>query len=141
MSTFVFIGSIFWGLLAAQFLVQAILSFAVACVYLYAIFFSRVKKQITVAGFTTSLAQAMLFGVLFIGGFWLFTAYVRPDVNWTACVVAFSFSFVYCVVQMPDKILVARLCAMKPPFAEAARAHGSRDEVVASARKYKTDNP
>jgi len=48
-------------------------------------------------------------------------------------------SIVYCVLQIPDKVLVARLCAWKPFFAEAMRAR-PQSEQLAFARRV-TKNP
>ena len=48
------------------------------------------------------------------------------DANWIAGLVAFVVTFIYCAMQVPDKILAARMCAMKPFFAEAARAQGMK---------------
>jgi len=64
MTAFLFIGSIIWGSLAAQFLVQAISSFACGCIHLYGLLFSRVKKRLNAIFIGTALTQALLFAVL-----------------------------------------------------------------------------
>jgi hypothetical protein len=126
MWTVYLIGAIFWGALSAQFLVQSISSFATATVYLYGLFFSRVKKNITASGFAAAITQAVLFAIFLIGGFWLIASYTHIghavwNMNYTAGLVAFVISFIYCFVQVPDKLYIARLCAMTPYFAERAR--------------------
>jgi len=127
MSAFLLIGLIVWGALAAQFLVQTISSFVCACIYLYGLLFSRVKKRLNAIFFATALTQALVFALLFAGGFLLVALFVEPpawNAHWIAGLVAFAISFIYCAMQVPDKILAARMCAMKPIFAETARALG-----------------
>ena len=122
-----FIISIVWGSLAAQFLVQTISSFASACIYVYGLLFSRVKKRLNASFFGTALTQAVLFAVLFVSGFWLVGLFVEhpvPVANWIAGFVAFIVTFAYYAVQVPDRIRAARMCAMKPLFAEFAKARG-----------------
>jgi uncharacterized protein with PQ loop repeat len=124
-----FIISVVWGSLAAQFLVQTISFFTSACVYLYGLLFSRVKKRLNAPFFGTALTQAALFAVLFVGGFWLIGLFVEhpvPVANWITGFVAFIVTFTYYAVQVPDKIRVARMCAMKPLFAEFAKAQGMK---------------
>jgi hypothetical protein len=70
-----------------------------------------------------------LFAVLFVGGFWLIGLFVEhpvPVANWITGFVAFIVTFTYYAVQVPDKIRVARMCAMKPLFAEFAKAQGMK---------------
>jgi hypothetical protein len=124
-----FIISIVWGSLAAPFLVQTITSFTSACIYLYGLLFSRVKKRINVIFFGKALTQAALFAVLFVGGFWLVGLFIEhpvPVANWIAGFVAFTVTFAYCAIQVPDKIRAARMCATKPWFAELAKAQGMK---------------
>ena len=120
MSLFLFIGSIIWGGLAAQFLVQAISTFISACIFLYGLLFSRVKKKLNAIFFSSALTQAAVFAVLLVGWVGLLVGY--GNVNWTAGSVAFVVSFIYWAIQVPNKILAARMCAMKPLFAEMARS-------------------
>jgi hypothetical protein len=122
MSLFLFIGSIIWGGLAAAFLVQAISSFISACIFLYGLLFSRVKKKLNAIFFSSALTQAAVFAVLLVGWVGLLVGY--GNVNWTAGSVAFVVSFIYWAIQVPNKILAARMCAMKPLFAEMARSVG-----------------
>src|SRR5215469_3789554 len=134
MSVLLFIGSFAWDALTAQFLVQILSSFTSACIYLYGLLFSRVKKRLNAIFFATSLTQALVFAILLVGGFWLIDLY-PSNADLAASAGAFVCYFVYCVLQVPDKILVARTCAMRPFFAEAARARRlSPNEVAAFAR-------
>lgn len=135
MSLLLLIASIVWGALTAQLLVQILSSFTTAGIYLYGLLFSRVKKRLNAIFFITSLTMAMVFAVLLAGGFWLIDLYVPypSNADLIAALVAFLFYLVYCLVQVPDKMLVARMNAMRPFFAEVARAL-SPDEVAAFAR-------
>jgi hypothetical protein len=129
-----FIISVVWGSLAAQFLVQTISSFTSACIYLYGLLFSRVKKRLNAIFFGKALTQAALFAVLFVGGFWLVGLFVEhpvPTGNWIAGFIAFIVTFAYCAIQVPDKIRAARMCAMKPLFAEFASAQGMKAALKA----------
>jgi hypothetical protein len=114
MSAFLFIGSIVWGALTAQFLVQILSSFTTAGIYLCGLLFSRVKKRLNAIFFITSLTMAVVFAVLLAGGFWLIDLYIPypSNADLIAALVAFLFYLVYCLVQVPDKILVARMNAM-----------------------------
>ena len=137
MWTVYLIGAVFWGALSAQFLVQTISSFTTALIFLYGLFFSRVKKNITASGFAANITLAGLFAVFLLGGFWLIASYTPLDhagwnLNYTGGLVAFVISFIYCFIQVPDKIYIARLVAMTPYFAERAR-------FVAPNRKLTTD--
>jgi hypothetical protein len=138
MPALLFIGSIVWGAITAQFLVQTLSSFASAGIHLYGLLFSQVKKRLNAIFFASSLTQAVVFAVLLVGGFWLIDLYIPHPSNadLIAALVAFAFCFVYCLAQVPNKILVARMCAMRPFFAEAARARRlSPNETAAFARK------
>jgi uncharacterized membrane protein len=120
-----FIGSVIWGSLAAQFFVQVISSFVTAAIFLYGLAFSRVKRKLNATFFASAFTQTVFFAGLFVGGFVLIGLLVHPDVsrkaNFIAGTVAFVITLIYCFIQAPDKILVARLCAMTPRFAERAR--------------------
>src|SRR6516164_8470021 len=113
MSVLLFIGSFAWGALTAQFLVQILSSLTSACIYLYGLLFSRVKKRLNAIFFATSLTQAVVFAILLVGGFWLIDLYIPypSNADLAAAAGAFVCYFVYCVLQVPDKILVARTCA------------------------------
>ena len=77
-----------------------------------------------------------MFAVLLAGGFWLIYLYIPypSNADLIAALVAFVFYFAYCLVQVPDKILVARICAMRPFFAESREGRRlSPNEVAAFA--------
>jgi hypothetical protein len=87
--------------------------------------------------FAASLTQAVVFAVLLVGGFWLIDLYVPylSNADLAAAAGAFVCYFVYCLRQVPDKILAARMYAMRPFFAEAVRARRlSPNETAAFAR-------
>jgi MFS family permease len=120
-----FIGSIIWGAIAAQLLVQVISSFVTAAIFLYGLAFSSVRRKLNAIFFASALTQTVFFAGLFAGGFVLIGLFAHPDSRWnanyTAGFVGFVITFIYCFIQVPDKILLARLCAMMPRFAERAR--------------------
>jgi hypothetical protein len=94
-----------------------------ACIYLYGLLFSRVKKRLNAIFFGTALTQAVLFAFLFVGGFWLVGLFVEhpvPTANWFAGFVAFIVTFAYCAIQVPDKIRAARNSCGKNVCNEAA---------------------
>jgi len=145
MSVFLFVVPIIWGSLAALFFVQTISSFACACIYLYGLLFSRVKRRLNGSFLGTTLIEAALFAIVLITGFWLVVLFIEPpawDANWIAGLVAFTISFVYCALQVPDKILAARMCAMKPFFAERAEVLGMKAALAyAALEKEKASQP
>jgi hypothetical protein len=130
-----------WSALSAQFLVQTITSLVLALIYLTALPFSRVKRNIKIAGVAASFSQSMVFGALFIGGNWFAAEYIN-FMEWSATTIAslvmFLVSIVYCVLQIPDKVLIARFIAWKPFFAEAMRAR-PQGEQLAFARRVAKD--
>jgi hypothetical protein len=139
MGVILFIGAIIWGSLSAQFLVQAITSLIIASICLAALALSEVPRDMNGAGAVASLVQAILFAALFIGGNWLTSNYI-DYASWNAAsiasLVAFIGTLVYVVPQVPGKILLARLSAWTPFFAQAAMGR-PRSERVALARQYR----
>jgi hypothetical protein len=139
----IFIWSIVWGALSAQFLVQTVTSLIVAVIFFAGLAFSKVAKLLNAIAFATSAAQVVLFGVLFQGGNWL-SSHVIDYGSWNATSVAgllsFSATIVYCVLQVPGKLLLARMSAWRPYFAEASMAVPA-NERAAFARKCKADEP
>jgi hypothetical protein len=132
MSIFLLIGSIVWGALAAQFLVQATSSFISACIFLYGLLFSPVKKKLNAIFFSSALTQAAVFGVLLVGWVGFLVGY--GNISWVAGSVAFVVSFIYSAIQVPNKILAARKCAMTPLFAEMARLTGVKAVLNKASR-------
>jgi hypothetical protein len=139
MGVILFIGAIIWGSLSAQFLVQAITSAIIASIFLAALVFSEVPRNMNVAGAVVSLAQAILFAALFIGGNWLASDYI-DYASWNAASIASFVTFVgtlaYVSPQVLGKILLARLSAGTPFFAQAAMSR-PRNQRVALARQYR----
>jgi hypothetical protein len=109
--------SIVWGLLAAQFFVQTATSLVIAFIFLSGLLFSRVRKSNNAAGLLASVVQTAIFASLVIGGNWFAKEYflLAPwNANLIAATAAFCISLVYCAVQVPGKILLARTSAWKP---------------------------
>jgi hypothetical protein len=129
--------AVVWGLLAAQFFVQAFLCLVLTCLFLSGLLFSRVRKLNNATAALVSLVQVVLFALLFSFGCWLTSDYIGFDswnANSIAFAVAFLFSMVYCGVQVPGKILLARMSAWIPYFAEAVNTQPAK-ERIAYARK------
>jgi hypothetical protein len=141
MAVLIFIWSIVWGALSAQFLVQAVASLIIALIFLAGLAFSKVAKSLNTIGFVTSAAQVLLFGALFQGGNWL-SSYVIDYESWNATSIAGLLSFlvtvVYCISQVRGKLLLARMSAWRPYFMEASMVVPA-NERVAFARKYKVE--
>lgn len=114
-----FLVAVVWGSLSAQFLVQVVACLIISVVYLSGLLFSRVPKVLNAGGTAVSFVQAIIFAALFVGGNWLASDYIDYG-SWNtdsiAGVVAFLFTIVYCGVQVPGKVLLARLCAWQPSF-------------------------
>src|SRR5260370_36827790 len=101
-----FIVAIIWGSLSAQFLVQTILSFIIASIYLCGIVFSKVSKVTNMIGVLGSLLQSIMFGLLFYGGNSIacqFLTYV-----WHAIVLLLAFfgAIVYVSPAVPVMIFL-----------------------------------
>jgi hypothetical protein len=138
----IFVLAVIWGSLAAQFLVQLVVSFIIALLSLAGVVFSKVSKIMNMVGALTALFQSIIFGVLFVGGNWLTSGFISYD--WDATSIASLLSFlgtiVYIAPQLPGKFLLARMCAWKPYFSEASMAV-PRNERVAFARQARSDSP
>ncbi len=138
----IFIWSIAWGSLSAQFFVQTVASLIIALIFSTGLAFSKVAKSRNTIGFGTSAAQVLLFGALFQGGNWL-SSYVIDYGSWNATSIAgllsFLFTFAYCIPQVPGKLLLARMSAWRPYFAEASMAVPA-SERVEFARKCKAED-
>jgi hypothetical protein len=127
MSALFFVGSIICGALTAQFLVQIISSTACACIYLRGLF-SPVRKRPNATFALAMLTQALVFAGLLVGTFWLWGWALAQITQWdtAAWLVGFAPSFIWCFIQVPDKIHAARMCATQRGFAELARAIGMK---------------
>jgi hypothetical protein len=142
MSALFFVGSIICGALTAQFLLQIISSIACACIYLRG-FFSPVRKRLNATFALAMLAQALVFAGLLVGIYWLLVAWGPAEITqWDTAMwlVGFAPSFIWCFIQVPDKILAARMCATQRGFAERARAIGMEAALKTWARRYSTDD-
>jgi hypothetical protein len=133
-----FIAAVIWGSLSAQFLVQVVTSLIISGVYLSGLLFSRVAKSFTAGGTVVSFIQAIVFAALFFGGNWLASDYI-DYATWNAdsiaSLIAFLLTIVYCAVQVPGKILLARLSAWRPYFPTLANMQPAHARV-AYARQY-----
>jgi hypothetical protein len=138
----VFAVAVIWGSLSAQFLVQTILSFVIALLYLVGVAFSKVSKALNATGFLMSFVQSVTFGVIFVGGNYLSSYYISYD-SWnaasTASVVSFLATVIYVSRQIPGKLRLAKMCAWVPYFFEASNCV-PRSERVAFARRYPSDS-
>jgi hypothetical protein len=133
-----FIAALIWGSLSAQFLVQIVTSLIIVCVYLSGLLFSRVGKSLNAMGAFVGFLQAVIFSALFFGGAWFaidYIDYTTWNADSIASVVAFLLTISYCVLQVPGKILLARLCAWEPHFVQAVNTQAVGDRV-AFARKF-----
>jgi hypothetical protein len=132
---------IIWGALSAQFLVQTVTSLVVAIIYLSGLAFSKVAKSRNATGFAVSAAQVLVFAALFYAGNWLSANFIDYDA-WNATSIAgllsFTVTIVYCALQIPGKLLLARMTAWRPYFMEASMAVPA-NERIAFARKCRTE--
>jgi hypothetical protein len=137
MAMLIFVWAIIWGSLSAQFLMQTVTSFIIAIIYLSGLAFSKVVKSRNATGFAVSVVQVLLYGALFYGGNWLSSFYIDYG-SWNATSIASLLSFfamiVYGALQVPGKLLLARMAAWRPYFMEASMAVPAH-ERVAFARK------
>jgi hypothetical protein len=137
---FILIGAIFWGLLAGQFFVQAVTSLRIAIICAAGFVASPVAKSLIAMQFAVALVQAAIFGALFVGGNTLSSRYIDYG-SWNAVsittLVTFIFSLVYAAIQVPGKLLLARMMNFQPYFAEASMAI-PRNERIAYAKKVRS---
>ena len=95
-----------------------------------------------VAGILSGTAQLVIFGILFTGGNWLTSKYIIDYDTWNANSVAAMLSFVasmiYCVRQVPGKVLLTKMCGFTPGFMEA-QSREPRNMRIALARKWRAE--
>lgn len=141
MTVLLLIGAIVWGSLSAQFLVQAIVSSIATAIALSGLLFSRVSKTLNFGAALASFGRTLLFGLLFIGGNWCASHYIDLR-SWDAITIASVLSFigtvVYCVPQIPGKVLLAKMCAWQPYFLERSNVL-PKGERVTFARKVQAN--
>jgi hypothetical protein len=139
MTALIFVGAIIWGALSGQFLVQTVTSLTIALVYLVAIFFSNVPRGMNGVGSIVSLVQSIVFAALLVAGNWLASGYIGFG-SWNAASIAFIVSAAATALlvarQVPGKILLARVSAWSPLFAQVMM-HRPRHERVELARKFR----
>jgi hypothetical protein len=111
-------------------------------VSLAAIGISKVSKAMNLAGTLSGTAQLIIFGILFVGGNWLTSKYIIDYGTWNAHSVAAMLSFIasliYCIRQVPGKVLLAKMCAFTPDFMEA-QMREPRNRRIALARKWRLE--
>jgi MFS family permease len=136
----IFVGAILWGLLSGQFFMQAVTSLLSAIIYAAGFVASQVEKSLNAMGVAVALVQAAIFGALLFGGNWLSSQYIDYG-SWNAvsitALVSCLFSLVYCAVQVPGKLLSARMMAWQLHFAEA-RIAVRRAARIAHAKKVRS---
>ena len=95
-----------------------------------------------VAGTLAGTGQLIIFGALFVGGNWLTSKYIIDYGTWNAnsitAMLAFLASTIYCVRQVPGKILLTKMCSFAPGFMEA-QMREPRNTRIAFARKWRAD--
>jgi hypothetical protein len=137
---FIFIGAIFWGLLAGQFFIQAVTSLLIAIISAAGFVASQVAKSLIAIAVRGRACPSGNFCALFVGGNTLSSRYVDYG-SWNAVsittLVTFIFSLVYGAVQVPGKLLLARMMNWQPYFAEASMAV-PRNERIAYAKKVRS---
>jgi hypothetical protein len=142
MAIAIFLLSIIWGSLSAQFAVQVVTSFVIAFIYLAGVIFSKLSKVMNLTGALTSLGQSIMFAILFVGGNWAAGRYIIDYNTWNAASIAALLSFVMTIIyvapQVSGKVLLARMCAWAPHFMET-QMHEPRAERVDFARKWRLE--
>ena len=141
MTVLIFIGAVFWGLLAAQLLVQAAVSTLNGLIPLLGLFLSKVDRSTNAMGAVAGLVQGAVFWALLAGGYWLslrFFNYSAWDGVEVAMVIAFVVSFAYCAIQIPGKLYLAWVCAWEPHFFQSATLVPPQQRL-AYAMKWRSD--
>jgi hypothetical protein len=118
------------------------MSFIVAAISLTAIAISKVPRSMNVAGTLTGTGQLIIFGVLFVGGNWLSSKYIIDYGTWNsnsiAAMLSFLASTIYCIRQVPGKILLTKMCGFTPGFMDAQMREPPNTRI-AFARKWRAD--
>jgi hypothetical protein len=112
--------------------VQTVTSLVVAIIYLSGLAFSKVAKSRNATGFAVSAVQVMVFAALFHAGNWLSANFIDYD-TWNATSIAgllSSVTIVYCALQIPGKLLLARMTAWRPYFMEASMAVPADEQIA-----------
>ena len=134
--------AIIWGALSAQFAAQCVTSFIIAALSLAGIVISKVPKAMNLAGTLSGTVQLIIFGILFVLGNWLTSKYIIDYDTWNAsslaAMLSFMASMIYCIRQVPGKVLLAKMCAFTPGFMEA-QMREPRSRRIALARKWRLE--
>jgi uncharacterized protein YebE (UPF0316 family) len=120
-----YICAILWGGFAAQFLVQSVTSFLNGLIALSGLIGSKVDRVMNATGVVVGFGMGIVFAALLYAGHALFrryVGYITWDGRSIALAVAFGFSLIYCVVQIPGKLILAWVTAWVPNFAELSRS-------------------
>jgi hypothetical protein len=141
MTACMFIVSVIWGALSAQFLLQSLVSLIIGGIYLVALPFSPVSKILNLTGGLIGLGQFVMFAALFGGGNWITSSFIGNHETWNANSIAKDVAFLASLIamapQVPGKLLLARRCAWNYAFFEAQNVL-PRHERVAFAKRYIT---
>jgi hypothetical protein len=116
-----FVGALVWASLSGQFAFQIFTSLIVTATFASGLLFSRANKHDCLLGFVVSLASAIVFGALLVGGGWLAARYLEFqwwDLTAVSFAVVFAATIVFSLLQLPGKFLLAFMCAWEPGFAE-----------------------
>jgi hypothetical protein len=120
-----YICAIVWGGFAAQFLVQSITSFLDGLIALAGLVGSRVDKVLNATGVGVGFGLAILFAALVYLGSWISVRFIDYN-TWNGrlitLAVVFSLSLIYCLIQVPGKLILAWVTAWVPNFAELSRS-------------------
>ncbi len=135
--------AILCGLLGVQFLAQAATSFSIMLICLAGIAFSKVDRAYNVAGVAASLAQAVVFAGLLYGVYWAAARWLDLSA-WhgatIALAVAAGFSLLFCIAQVPGKLLLTKRTAWDVGFYEVMTGTPVKQRV-ALAQKWRKEMP
>lgn len=138
MNVILFVVGLLWGALSAQFVVQTVTSLCVATIYLSALISSQVPKRMNLAGGLVAFVQAIVYGLLFLGGTWFtghYIDYTALSPVSGATILTFVCSLCYCLQRVSGVLLLSRLSASDEWFVRAAMGR-PRNERVMLARQY-----
>jgi hypothetical protein len=121
------------GGLFTQFLIQAIYSFSVGLIVVSGLLVAKVRAQENLMHLLAVMPQTFLYGALAYGLYWL--AGKNLDLsNWNLGTVSAAFGYIlavfYAAPQIGGKLLLARMCAFVPGFAEDAMSLPVNERVT-----------
>jgi apolipoprotein N-acyltransferase len=127
------------GLVVCALLLQAMTSFIATLTFLGALVFSSVSRTDNAIGCLVMVIQSVVFGALFVGGNWINSFvidYVSLNLASIVSLIAFLCGLIYFARAISGRLLLTRLTAFDPMFAEAAN-RWPRDQRVALAKRYR----